>query len=99
MKQRSAFTLIELLAVIALLASLLLPALSKAKARAKRLACLSNQRQISLSLAPYADDWEDRLPTMDDRDAMNASPNFLLQVHRGGNWVGLGRLTKTTGIR
>jgi prepilin-type N-terminal cleavage/methylation domain-containing protein/prepilin-type processing-associated H-X9-DG protein len=60
-----AFTLIELLvvmAVIGILAALLLPALSAAKARAKRTACVSNLRQISVGIRLYADDHEDRLP-------------------------------------
>ena len=71
---RLAFTLIELLvviAIIAIFASLLLPALARAKERTRRVACLSNLRQIDLAFRMYLSENHDRFP--DCRDLKSAA--------------------------
>ena len=79
---RRAFTLIELLVVIAvigILAAILLPALARSKAVAKRIHCVGNLRQLALATHLYADDYEDWLPSYAHRNS--------LDVHDRDGWM------------
>jgi prepilin-type N-terminal cleavage/methylation domain-containing protein/prepilin-type processing-associated H-X9-DG protein len=63
--RRSAFTLIEILVVISIIAvmlAILMPALSHAREQGKRAVCMSNMRQIGTAMVAYLDDGHDNLP-------------------------------------
>ena len=75
-QDKNAFSLIELLvvvAIIAILASLLLPALARAKSQARRISCVSQMRQIGIAFTLYRQDERDRFP---DLRALKASLGF-----------------------
>jgi prepilin-type N-terminal cleavage/methylation domain-containing protein len=84
MHRRKAFTLIELLvviAIIAILAAILFPVFAQAKAAAKKISCLSNQKQLTLGVIMYTNDYDDLYPIVE--------PGFpLSQTYWGSGFIG-----------
>jgi prepilin-type N-terminal cleavage/methylation domain-containing protein/prepilin-type processing-associated H-X9-DG protein len=81
-KQRMAFTLIELLvviAIIAILAAMLLPALSRAKESAQGISCLNNKKQMQLSWSMYTNDFNDHLAINADQSMPFAIAGVTMQ--------------------
>ena len=89
MKKR-AFTLVELLVVIgiiALLISILLPALGRAQEQSKRILCLNNHKQLILATRMYADEWKNALPFVNSNSRETGggwtAPGWLYWAARG----------------
>jgi prepilin-type N-terminal cleavage/methylation domain-containing protein/prepilin-type processing-associated H-X9-DG protein len=86
MKWHSRFTLIELLVVIAIigiLASMLMPALKKARDSAKRISCVSNQKQIATAFEFYLSDWDGTYPKSSICEYGNYWSNILYSMTTG----------------
>ncbi len=84
-RKRSGFTLIELLvviAIIAILAAILFPVFAQAREKARQTTCISNQKQLTLAVLQYVQDYDETFP--------------LSLFYSGGSWSGASVTTPTS---
>ncbi|MGY8650987.1 MAG: type II secretion system protein [Verrucomicrobiia bacterium] len=73
-----------MIAIIAILASLLLPVLAKSKSKVRQTVCMSNQKQLGLSTAMYAEDFDDKFPVSITPHTVQNQANWLVSMHDAG---------------
>jgi len=92
---KSGFTLIELLvviAIIAILAAMLLPALARAKEKAKQISCVNNLKQLAIGVSIYCSDNADIMPPLCYGDTQLNYP-YLMGRNSSGNVYPQGQQT------
>src|SRR5579859_3968553 len=97
---KKAFTLIELLvviAIIAILAAILFPVFSQAKAAAKQAACLSNTRQIGIATMLYMQDYDSFYPQSKTTDAQPQIDDYAGQIENPDNGSVFAKILPYTG--
>ena len=88
--QHAGFTLIELLvviAIIAILAAILFPVFAQARAKARQASCLSNEKQITLAILQYVQDYDETLPLLYQPNTSNDPTGFMYPLgYRTLSW-------------
>lgn len=95
--RRSAFTLIELLtviAIIAILASMIMPSLSRAREMARRSSCASNMKQLGLAFIQYTQDYDERFPKAGNWQAWGNGGHWVKGVNSADGSTALAKFTK-----